>query len=306
MNILIAGGTGFIGRHFIAAQEKFSHRITVLSRQKNIKHLPAGAQVMHWDRFKTLDKHALGQWDCVINLCGKSIASRRWSTKEKRQLFSSRMTPTQILTERFAQINHPVHLLHASGVGIYGPCHNASVNAHIWTEKDTIDSDKNYFLQTLAIAIEEQALKADAPHMSQSFCRLAPVLSFQGGILKKLLPSYRCHLGGKIGSGKQPFPWIHIDDAIAAMAWLITNKITGPVNLVAPEIISQYQFAKALADRLHKPCAFFLPEKLIEIAFGQMGKECLLSGQQVAPEVLLKQPFSFLYPSIESALNSPF
>ena len=305
MNILIAGGSGFIGQHFINAQAQFNHNITLLSRQKKPKHIPNVNRIIDWHEFKNLSTQELQQWDCVLNLCGRNIASRRWGTKEKHRLFSSRSNPAQTLSKRFAEAGHDVHILHASGVGIYGPCYNATMNQSVWTEKDTIQLHKNYFLQELGLAVEEHALKFNAPHLRQSFCRLGPVLSFHGGILKKLLPSYRCHLGGKLGSGKQPFPWIHIDDAIAAMEWIITKKITGPVNLVAPEIISQHQFAQALASRLNKPCAFFLPEQLIQMAFGQMGQECLLSGQQVSPQALLRHEFSFLYPSIESALNCP-
>lgn len=304
MNILIAGGTGLIGQAFIEAQDKFNHQITVVSRNKKRARqiFKNSAHIISWDE---LLNSKLDHSDIIINLCGENIANCRWSKSVKKRLIDSRIQPTQKLLnycKKYSQ-NHQIHLLNASGIGIYGLQSTTDEQLPIFNENSQIQEKPYSFLQELSQQWEKVS-HINTPNLYITHCRFAPIITNRGGLLKKLLPSFKWNLGGRIGTGLQPFSWIHINDAIAALQFIIQEKITGPINIASPEIINQNEFAQHLGLALDKPSHFFMPTWLIQMIFGQMGHECLLHGQKVEPKRLIENNFEFLFPSIRTALRS--
>ncbi len=295
MKILIAGGSGFIGSA-LAALLKKNAQVTVLGRN-----LPCAEGSLNWQYFDSVDGY-----DVIINLAGASVGEKRWSDKRKEMILSSRIGTTLKLAELCAIAKHPKpRLLNASAIGIYG-LHQAGSDGLLPTFDDNsvvnLASSAD-FLAKVATAWEQATSPAVKAGCEVTWLRFGVVLGTQGGALKQLLPTFKMGLGGKIGSGKQIFPWISLHDTVRAIQFIIEKQITGPVCLVAPQVITQRQFAEALAKALHRPCFFPMPSRLIRVLFGEMGEQLLLSGQHVKPSRLQQLGFNFHAPTIEEALQ---
>ena len=293
MNILITGGTGFIGGYLSTRLHAQNHTITILSRRpQNVG--------SHYRAVQSLDEiQASEKIDGIINLAGAPI-DKRWTASYKKVLRTSRIQTTHNIIALIEKLEtKPAFLMNASAIGYYGP--------HTFDTKITENAvPVPCFTHDLCKAWEDEALQAKRLGVRVCLLRFGVVLG-SGGMLKKLYWPYKCFMGGRIGDGNQGFSWIHIDDLCQAILYLIGHCDTnGPYNLTAPESTSQAAFARALATALHRPAFAHLPALVVKILFGEMGRELLLKGAMVYPQKLCEAGFSFQYPTLASALENLF
>lgn len=293
VKIVIAGGTGLIGRALSSRLDYAGHEVVVLSRHPRPTN---GARVAQWDGRSPGDWQAeLRRADALINLCGAGIGEARWTPARKRALADSRILPSIALAEACAAVEDPPKvLLQASGVGFYGTSETTT-----FYESSPPGDD---FLARLAQEWENAGADELPSATRRVILRMGVVWSGEGGALGQLLLPFRFFAGGPIGSGRQFLPWIHIDDVTAAIEFLAgINQIAGPVNLVAPEVPTNTELARAIAEALHRPSWFPIPAWLMRLALGEMST-LVLDGQRVIARVLQEAGFRFSYPDVRSAL----
>lgn len=303
MNILIAGASGFIGHELVKAL-KPKHHITILGRKKAIlmREFPHDA-CYTWDELAALDANP---FDVVINLSGFNISNARWTPSIKKQIINSRVSTTETLIHWLIKYNAKPRFLCANAVGIYGTQKNDDPT--IFDEDTLIDTQNPHdFLSEVGIrwqAALQPAIDADIPVVSTRF---GVVLRKKQGILKKLLPSFYLGLGSLLGDGRQYISWVHIDDVIGGIIFLLEHPdLTGAFNLTSPYPESQADFARALANALHRPLFLKMPSFLIRLIFGEMGEYLLLKGQRVIPKRLSDAGYIFKYPKLSQALQHEF
>ena len=304
MKILIAGATGMVGQALVKALQT-DHTLVLLGRDPlKLKQCFAQHTAIDWQAFSHTH-NPLDDIDIVINLAGENIGEGRWSDARKDLIISSRVNATRTLASACAHsANKNIRLLNASAIGVYG---SAGEPGQIYDEASPLPNPPKDFLSTVGLAWEQALAPAEQAGISIVKMRFGVVLSKNGGALAKMLPAFKFGLGGPIGSGQQPFSWVSLHDLIRAITWLIQHpEITGPVNIVAPEWVTQRQFAKMLAKTLHRPAIFPLPGTLVKLQFGQMGQELLLNGIAVKSKVLIEHGFEFSYPTLTGALNKLF
>lgn len=293
VKIVIAGGTGLIGRALSTRLAEAGHQVVVLSRQPQ---LPTDTSMVQWDgRTPGAWHDALRGAGALINLCGASIGEARWTQARKQELTASRTQPSIALAQACASVDDPPKvLLQASGVGFYGPSETTSF--------DESSPPGDDFLARLAQEWESAGADQLPSETRRVILRIGVVWSRGGGALEQLLRPFQLFAGGPIGSGRQFLSWIHIDDLTAGMEFLIGSRaISGPVNLVAPEVPRNTELARAIADALHRPSWFPIPSWLMRLALGEMSM-LVLEGQRVIPRVLQEAGFRFSYPDVRSAL----
>lgn len=303
MRVIILGGSGFIGRALTQALISRGDEVVVPTR-----HVPAatpstGPEYQLWDG---QDHSSLSQLlngaDAVINLLGENIAAKRWSSAQKERIISSRLLAGQALVIALQMpIVKPKVLIQASAIGYYGfwP-ENAS--APDCTEDSPAGSG---FLATTTIQWERSTQQAEHLGLRRCIIRTAPVLGLGGGMLAKLLPVFQLGLGGPVGTGRQPFAWIHLDDEVAAILFLLDHEeLSGPFNLVAPEHSTMNDFVQSLGKVLKRLVWLPVPSPLLRLGFGDMADELLLAGQKASPVRLLEHGFVFRHPTLDSALPS--
>ena len=306
MKILIAGATGLVGSALVKAFAN-NHDISILTQRESVaKKQFSNLALLTWQTAAELKSGWIGDFDVVINLAGQNIGTKKWTTAIKEKIINSRVNASKKIAEWCVQAGQQApRLLNASAIGIYGlqPSITAQNNL-TYNEDSTPPKPTTDFLSAVGCDWENALLPAESAGVAVVKMRFGVVLSTNGGALAKMLPSFKLGLGGKIGSGKQPFSWISIEDLVNSIAWLLDHpEITGPINLVAPEIVSQASFAKCLAKALHRPALLPLPSFLIKALFGQMGEELLLNGQRVESQRLQQLGFSFTYPNLDAALT---
>ncbi|WP_192457498.1 TIGR01777 family oxidoreductase [Musicola keenii] len=293
MQLLITGGTGLIGRPLVQRLLSLSHQITVVTRDPEQARQILGTQVNYWHNLN--DKTSLDGFDGVINLAGEPIASKRWSAAQKERLCQSRWEITQRLTQLIQNSQTPPSVfLSGSAVGYYGDQGQGVV-----TEDEPAHDD---FTHTLCARWEALALDAESDKTRVCLLRTGIVLSREGGALAKMLPLFRVGLGGPIGSGKQYLPWIHIDDMINAILYLLDNPILGgPFNMVSPYPVRNEKFSAMLAHVLDRPAFLRTPGWALKLALGEAAT-LLLGGQRAIPQRLEKAGFGFRFFELEEAL----
>lgn len=300
MKILIAGASGFVGRNLIP-DLVVEHDVTVLGRNKQaLNTLYPELHAINWESLK---EESSADYHLVINLCGENIGERRWSEAQKKKILSSRLRTTETLCDwiLLSQEQKLPRLLNASAIGAYG------LNTKKNTEDTQIEHQEDCFSQAVVTAWESMVSNKLLNKTNYALMRFGVVLKKHEGMLKKLEIPYRLGLGGFIGSGEQLLSWVHIDDLIQAIIFIIKSpQISGPVNIVAPEVITQTSFAKALAMALHRPCFLKMPSTVVKILFGQMGRELLLSGQGVVSKRLNDVGFLFHYGTLKKALSKEY
>lgn len=291
MRIVVAGGTGFLGSGLVAALQADRHAVTVLTRRPNAPH------EARWDPNGALSTwaHALEDADAVVNLTGAPI-SQRWTVAHKRAMWNSRVTATRALVAAMQSVRRiPPTLVNASAVGIYGACGDEPL-----TEESPAGSG---FLAGLGTAWEKEAASA-GPQVRTVLLRTGIVLDRQNGALPQMALPFRFFAGGPLGSGAQYISWIHRDDWISMVRWALTGgAVSGPLNVTAPNPVTNAAFARALGRVLRRPSFMPAPAFALKLVLGEMA-EILLTGQRVFPEKAHALGFEFRYPTIESALRA--
>lgn len=289
--ILIVGGTGLIGRALTDFLLKHKNRITILTRQPELIHEGKGyLQYINKISDKDFD------YDIIINLAGETIA-QRWDESAKKRILDSRINSTKEIIQAIKDSNNkPELFINSSAIGFYGADDEEEFH------EDSKPKNQNIFSQNLCQQIENESKKVGR-ETRLVILRTAVVISREGGFLKKMLLPFKFGLGGKIGSGKQYISWIHIDDLVNCINYIITTpQLSGAINLSAPNPTTNHDFAKNLAKKLHRPCFFHMPEFIARLLFGKMGEELILSGQKVTPKKLIESGYTFKYQKIETAI----
>lgn len=290
MKIAVSGASGLIGSALVPALRDAGHEVVQLVRRK-----PEGANELEWDPASgTIDVASLVGVEGLVNLNGATI-DRRWTAARKREILESRVSSTSLLARTAAELDpRPAVLVCAGGVGIYG-----DRGDEILTEESELGSD---FLAEVATAWEAAAEPARAAGIRVITFRHGLVLSREGGALGRMLTPFRLGVGGRIGSGKQWWSWVAMDDLIAAYRFALEGDLAGPVNLASPNPVTNRQFVKSLGRALHRPTVFPVPELAVKTIFGEMGETVLLASQRVLPARLLEAGFAFSYPELDPTL----
>lgn len=285
MIVAITGASGFIGSALAERLSQGGHTVRRLARP--------GA----WDPAAgRIDRAALEGADAVVHLAGESIFGR-WTAAKKRRIIESRVPATTLLADTLARLtDRPRVFVSASAIGIYGDRGNETL-----TEQSAPGTD---FLAAGARDWETAAHPAAQAGIRVVHPRFGVVLGLGGGALGTMLPPFRLGLGGPLGSGRQWFSWITLDDALAALRYaLTTENLAGPVNVVAPNPVTNRDFARALGRALGRPAVIPVPTFALELAFGAEAAAFMMSSQRVVPARLLAAGFTFRDPEIEPALR---
>lgn len=294
MNVVIAGGTGFIGESLVKRLLKRGAQVSVLTRDSS--HVAAGRALV-WDAKNQ------GPWssvvaaaDVVINLAGENIGAGRWTESLKQRLVDSRLNSTNALvTAMKSDARRARTFISASAVGFYGTRGDE--------ELDENGSRGSGFLADLTSRWEEAARAADSVARLVSL-RFGVVLGGDGGALKKMMLPFRFGAGGPVGSGKQWISWIDREDVLRMIEWAIDNASTrGVYNATSPHPVRNVEFSKALGRAMHRPAVLPAPSFALRAIFGQMADELLLGGQRVVPSRAMREGFGFAYPDIDHAIR---
>lgn len=301
MQIVIAGGTGFLGRPLAARLAHAGHGIVLLTRDPRAA-AASGARMVAWNPDGKAGRWAseLDGAGAVVNLAGESIAGRRWSDAHKRSIRDSRIRATRSLVEAIGRCpNPPPVFISGSAVGFYGPRGD-----EIATEETPAGSD---FLATLCVEWEAEASRAASPNTRVACIRTGLVIERDGGALAQMLPPFKIGAGGPLGSGRQYWPWIHRADWVDLVCWaMLTPELRGPVNATAPEPVTNAEFARALGQALHRPSFMPAPAFALRIVLGEMADALLLSGQRAVPAKAERLGYTFRYSRLGDALAAIF
>ncbi|WP_054954009.1 TIGR01777 family oxidoreductase, partial [Citrobacter amalonaticus] len=283
MKILVTGGTGLIGGHLVPRLQELGHQVTVLTRHRDTAREKLNDRVTLWDTLE--DKQNLDGFDAVINLAGEPIADKRWTTEQKDRLCQSRWRITQKLADLInASESPPSVLISGSATGYYGDLGEVVV-----TEEEP---PHNEFTHKLCARWEQIACEAQSDKTRVCLLRTGVVLAPKGGILGKMVPPFRLGLGGPIGNGRQYLAWIHIDDMVNAILWLLDNDLRGPFNMVSPYPVRNEQFAHALGHALQRPAILRVPATVMRLLMGE-SSVLVLGGQRALPKRLEAAGFPF-------------
>lgn len=310
MKIVVAGGTGFLGRPLCETCAEAGHEVIVLSRA-----LPpgksaheAGTGVPGVTRVGWRPDGQLDEWarhvdgaDAVVNLAGESIAAKRWTAAQKARLRDSRLLATRSLAGAILAVERPPRVfVSGSAVGYYG----YSLDDRLLDEQALPGAD---FLGTLCVEWEHEALRAARPETRVVLIRTGIVLETGGGALTKMLLPFRLFAGGPIGSGRQFMSWIHRLDWLEMVRWAIdTPAVSGPLNATAPVPVTNAGFSRALGRAMGRPSWMPVPAFALRAMFGEMAEALLLGGQRVVPKRPLELGYEFRYPEIDRAFRAIF
>lgn len=296
MKIFISGGTGFVGQCLSESLLNAGHRVIASGTRKkqskiiheNFQYIPADTTLPgHWQEY-------VNQADAIVNLAGRTIFNY-WTKAYKQNIYDSRILTTRNIVDALPE-NNDIIMCSTSAVGFYGDCKNETI---------TEDSPgANDFLAALARDWEAEALKAELKGTRVALARFGIILGRNGGAMKQMLPAFGFGMGGPLGNGNQWFPWIHMDDIVNAIIFILgNNDIKGPLNFSAPGVVRQKDFAKILGRVLKRPAFMPVPGFMLRMILGELGG-MLLSGQKAMPGKLLKYGYSFKYPDIGTAVEN--
>lgn len=290
--VAISGASGFIGTILSRSLNDAGYEVLPFSRSNSTK----GPSIFWNPESGAIEKKKLEGTFAVINLAGENIAGGRWTMARKQALIDSRIQSTRLLCQTFNELqSKPAVFLSASAIGYYG-----SSPERVFSEQDPAGSS---FLSDLSKRWEAEAESARNYGIRVVSLRLGVVLGRGGGLLKRLLPVFRFGLGGKAGSGRQYMSWIAAHDLARAIAHILNHEqISGPVNLVSPQTITNAGFASTLGSVLHRPALLPLPAWTARLLLGEMADELILKDQRVSPDILLKSGFKFSFPALREAL----
>ncbi len=293
----VLGASGMLGTALVAGMLKAGTSVTAFSRKRRQSDQPG---LGHWDPAAgTIEAERLEGCDAVVNLAGENLGEGRWSAARKRALWASRVDSTALLCRTLAALRQPPRVLvNASAVGFYGDRGDTAV--------DEESPRGEGFLAELCEAWEAATQPAADAGIRVVKLRYGVILTPFDGALARMLGPFRMGLGGRLGSGQQRMPWIALADAVGATRFATRHPdLAGPVNVVAPESVTNRQLCHALGRVLHRPAAVPVPALALKTAFGaQMAREMLLSGANVRPRKLEITGYRFEYPRLEDALEA--
>ena len=300
MQIVVTGGTGFIGRPLCASLCQAGHRVTLLTRRREEAQRLCGATVtaVEWNgREAGAWEHCLEGADAVINLAGAPIADGRWTDARKQLLSESRVLTTRLLVDAMSRrTSKPRTLISASGIGYYGASDDRVL--------DEGAARGEGFLADLCLAWEAEALRAAEFGVRVVLLRTGMVLELDGGALPKMLLPFRLFAGGPIMPGTQWVSWIHRRDHIGLIQWILTTPhVSGPLNAVAPESVTMKRFCQVLGRVLQRPSWLPVPGFALQAALGELGT-LMTTGQRINPAKALSGGYIFHYPTLEPALRA--
>ncbi len=295
MKITITGASGFVGTHLTDTLLALGHRITGIGTSRT--HHRITTDTFNWI---SADTTRPGPWqdavphaDVIINLTGKNIFGY-WTKRYKSQIYDSRILTTRHIVEALPKNNHTL-LLNTSAIGYYG-----DGGETLLTEDRGPGHD---FLASVCVDWEKEAVKAELKGCRVILMRFGVVLGKNGGALDKMLPAFKCFAGGPLGRGLHWFPWIHTDDLVAAILFLMdTPDLSGPFNFCAPEAVRQKQLAKTLGRLLNRPSIMPAPKFMMKLLLGEMS-HAILSSQRGVPQALIQKGFQFKFPYLNPALK---
>jgi hypothetical protein len=306
MNILITGGTGFIGTALSRELRESGYKVVVTTR-----HTSDSKEKLTWNPPTIIPPDIMAGFDAVINLAGEPIAPGRWTKERKERILTSRISATRALVgsmkkkEKHTPLSPLVRgdrkvkvLISASAIGYYG------AHGNEYLTEDTAPA--NDFLADVCKQWEAEALRAKEFGVRVVLVRIGGVLESDGGALRQMMIPFKFFLGGPIGSGKQWFSWIHRDDVVGIIKYALENEnISGPINATAPDPVTNTEFSFALGKALKRPSWLAVPGFIVRLTLGELG-DVLLTGQRVLPDKALKTGYKFKYTEIDRALSAIF
>ena len=290
LNILVSGASGPIGSALVSALTAAGHRVSRLVRRP-----PAGPGEVQWDPMQAVPPEKVSGYDAVVHLSGESIASH-WDQKKRQAIRDSRIISTRHVAQALAQCAaKPRVLITASAIGYYD-----NRGQEMLTENSTPGYN---FLGMVCREWEKATEPAKEAGIRTVQLRIGIMLSLAGGALKQMVKPFRFGLGGIIGNGKQYWSWVAIEDVVGAMQHALTHEgLSGPVNVVSPNPVSNIEFTRAIAQVVRRPALFPLPPFAVRLFFGQMGEELMLASARVLPTKLEASGYKFRYPELKPAL----
>ncbi len=293
-SLLITGGTGFIGQVLCQKLAARDYTLTVLSRQSSADVRSRCGRVTPVQSLAEL--RGSEGFDGVINLAGEGIAEKRWTEDRKQVLRDSRIALTEELVDTMASFQRqPEVLVSGSAVGFYGDQGQEPVT------ENTSPNDE--FTHRLCRDWEAAALKAGKPGLRVCLSRTGLVVGPQGGFLQRMLLPFKLGLGGRLGSGEQYMPWVHREDVVNGLVWMLeTESASGPYNMVSPDPVTNRQFTRTLGQVLSRPTVLPAPPFALKVALGEMAR-LLLTGQKAMPERLESEGFEFRFRQLQPALE---
>jgi uncharacterized protein len=294
MKVLISGSHGLVGSALVASLAAQGHTVQRLVRGA----VRADPQSIAWDPAAgKLDPAALEGLDAVVHLAGENLATGRWTEAKMARIRSSRVEGTRQLAEALAQLGRPPKVLaSASAIGYYGSRGDEPL--------DESSPPGAGFLADVCRDWEAATAPAAAAAIRVVPLRIGPVWAANGGVLARIVPPFRFGLGGPLGDGRQYMSWITLDDLIGVIRHVLaTDTLAGPVNLVAPQPVTNREFSKTLGRVLRRPAVLAVPAFALRLLFGKMADELLLGGARVLPRKLLDTGYRFADPQLEPALR---
>lgn len=291
--IVIAGASGLIGQALTTHLEAQGHAVVRLVRSRE-----ATAGERRWDPAAgELDADALEGVDAIVNLAGANVGAGRWTALRREAIRRSRIDATTTLVNALSKLRRrPAVLVNASAVGFYGDRGDETLNES--------SGPGDGFLAEVCQEWEAAAAGAERHGVRAIMLRFGVVFAPRGGALEKLLPVFRCGVGGRIGSGRQWMSWVAIDDAVRVLTWSIDRAdARGAFNATAPEPVTNAVFAATLARVLRRPAILPVPATVLRLAMGEMAEATILASTRAVPRRLAECGFGFLHPTLEAALR---
>jgi hypothetical protein len=298
MKLVITGATGFIGSAVVDQLWSQYHSLSLLSRNPPREINVTKKEWLVWNPGVPGDwEYCIDGADGIINLAGEPIAAKRWTEARKEKIRSSRLDSTRALVRAIAKAKiKPKFLINASAVGYYGARGDEAI-----TEESASGAD---YLARVCVEWEAEAKKAESEGARVVLLRTGIVLDRGRGALAKMVPPFKFFAGGPLGSGNQWMPWIHIEDQVGLLLFLMNNENAhGPFNCTAPNPVTMAEFSKTLGETLNRPAWATVPGGVLTLVLGEMS-EILLNGQRALPQAALKLGYQFRYPHLLPALQS--
>lgn len=294
--ILVSGVSGPIGSALLPSLKASGARISRLTRE-GAKHSTADEQQIPWNPAEPIAPDAVSGFDAVIHLAGESIVGR-WTAAKKKEIRDSRVNGTRHLAQALARAkDKPRVFMCSSAIGYYGDRGDEVLNEQ--------SAPGTGFLAEVCVEWEAAANAAAQAGIRTVLMRTGVVLSPKGGALGKMLTPFKLGVGGRIGNGRQWMSWIDVQDLVGAIHHMLKiDALRGPVNMVAPQPVTNAEFTRTLASVLSRPAIFPVPEFVVKLAFGEMGETALLGSQRVEPAQLVASGYTFRYPNLCASLEN--